>query len=660
MSAPRHGWRAKLPNPKEGFGIRKGFQARKLAALLAASASAACLSLGFIGVSPASAAISGDYESIAVNVSCISNLEVSLTVSVTGVTSATTNNANGYYEGSLQIADDGGQALTPPTNTKDVMGDVDFSAFTYEFDNVGMFNLWLNSTASSGGVAAPVSIDASKCVVPAQITATGTAVSATTVSGHFVGTAFHPGGGSGVIVIDGVTVANPGQATDANGDFDITGQFSSAGATAGAGGTLCKSFTVQNSRGEVSYGPQDICWTPYQAPANYTVAYSANCDGSWTATVSGLTAGDEVTWTSTNYGHLARTVIATGSSVSLDSASGLLPPLQGNDGSFTFYVGANVAGTISPVVPASCTPPPVNHDPVAVNHTATTAENTAVTVNVLAGSSDPDGDSLTVSGATGASHGTTSVASNQVVYTPATGFTGTDSFTYTISDGNGGTATATVSVTVSAAVTPPPVTQVCSNLATVNDTATTPENTAVTVNVLGNDTVNGTGCESSLRVTSVTQPEHGTAAVVNSTSELTSARKAFTAGGTAGGSVAAGVVKYTPATGFTGTDSFTYTVTDKTGATATGTVTVTVTASTSSTPPPNTTPPAHTTPPVSSQPTAPAANTTPAGFPAGNTGDGVLASTGGPNMLLLELGIALAVFGLVLWAPRPRFGARRR
>src|SRR4051794_1237512 len=39
-------------------------------------------------------------------------------------------------------------------------------------------------------------------------------------------------------------------------------------------------------------------------------------------------------------------------------------------------------------------------------------------------------------------------ANGLVTYTPAAGFTGTDSFSYTVSDGNGGTATAMVSLTV--------------------------------------------------------------------------------------------------------------------------------------------------------------------------------------------------------------------
>jgi hypothetical protein len=40
-------------------------------------------------------------------------------------------------------------------------------------------------------------------------------------------------------------------------------------------------------------------------------------------------------------------------------------------------------------------------------------------------------------------------ANNIITYTPAAGFVGADSFTYTISDGHGGTATATVSITIS-------------------------------------------------------------------------------------------------------------------------------------------------------------------------------------------------------------------
>jgi LPXTG-motif cell wall-anchored protein len=52
--------------------------------------------------------------------------------------------------------------------------------------------------------------------------------------------------------------------------------------------------------------------------------------------------------------------------------------------------------------------------------------------------------------ATAPSHGTTTVSGTTVVYTPAAGFSGADSFTYTATGSSGTTAPATVTVTVAA------------------------------------------------------------------------------------------------------------------------------------------------------------------------------------------------------------------
>jgi len=89
--------------------------------------------------------------------------------------------------------------------------------------------------------------------------------------------------------------------------------------------------------------------------------------------------------------------------------------------------------------------------PTATNDSATTAPSTPVTINVLANDSDSDGDTLTITGSTTPAHGT-ATCTTTCLYTPANGYTGADSFTYTISDGHGGTATATVNVTVQATV----------------------------------------------------------------------------------------------------------------------------------------------------------------------------------------------------------------
>ena len=90
-----------------------------------------------------------------------------------------------------------------------------------------------------------------------------------------------------------------------------------------------------------------------------------------------------------------------------------------------------------------------NQDPVAENETAITAREVPVTINVLANDFDPDGDPLEVVGVTQGVNG--EVALNDdgtVTYTPAEGFDGTDSFTYTVDDDHGGQATGTVTVTV--------------------------------------------------------------------------------------------------------------------------------------------------------------------------------------------------------------------
>jgi len=93
-------------------------------------------------------------------------------------------------------------------------------------------------------------------------------------------------------------------------------------------------------------------------------------------------------------------------------------------------------------------PTPDNQAPVAVNDTAATAVNASIAIAVLSNDYDADNQAITVVSATSPSNGSVSInADGSVTYKPRRKFTGSDTFSYTISDGVD-TATATVSISV--------------------------------------------------------------------------------------------------------------------------------------------------------------------------------------------------------------------
>ncbi|MPM95161.1 hypothetical protein SDC9_142312 [bioreactor metagenome] len=93
-----------------------------------------------------------------------------------------------------------------------------------------------------------------------------------------------------------------------------------------------------------------------------------------------------------------------------------------------------------------------NNSPVAYGQTVDTTQNSSVAITLIA--TDPDGDPLTYSIATGPANGTVSGTGPDITYAPNTDFTGVDSFTYEVKDSKGATATATVAVNVEPTVAP--------------------------------------------------------------------------------------------------------------------------------------------------------------------------------------------------------------
>ena len=126
--------------------------------------------------------------------------------------------------------------------------------------------------------------------------------------------------------------------------------------------------------------------------------------------------------------------------------------------------------------------------PHSTDDSATTEEDTPVTISVVGNDTGGDG-SLTVVGNSDPANGSVICTTTACTYTPDPGFTGTDSFDYTVSDADGDETTGIVTITVepvdppattTTTTTAPPVTTTTSTT-TAAPTTTTVAPTTTTV-----------------------------------------------------------------------------------------------------------------------------------------------------------------------------------
>lgn len=307
---------------------------------------------------------------------------------------------------------------------------------------------------------------------------------------------------------------------------------------------------------KIPFTQVDFGTSPFVVGADFTIANDVfNFDedtGSHSLNVlaNDITTGGAVltiTSVGTTTGGGAVTIASDGKTLNYTSAANF-------NGAETFtYTAQNQQG-----VPLTATVTiqvaDVNDPPVALNDTFTVFRNSTQNIlevlnNDTTGVDSAGAESLTIASvSTGSAGGTIERGPSglTVRYSPAVGFSGTETFTYTLSDGRGGTATGTVSVAVNLE-NPPPTPQ--------NDTFTVVEDAAENVfDVLVNDTTNDP--TETLSISGVSTSQVGSSLSVSSDG-LT--------------------IRYRPGANFNGTEVLTYTLRDSGGATALGQVTFVVT-----------------------------------------------------------------------------------
>lgn len=223
------------------------------------------------------------------------------------------------------------------------------------------------------------------------------------------------------------------------------------------------------------------------------------------------------------------------------------PDFSGTD-TFTYDVVDGFGGRSTATVRVRVgAPSGSNRSPIALDDRVIATSGQTTRIQPLANDNDPDGDDLSIVAVSPLPGAEVTIESASIIdFTPARATTGLVTFSYTITDPDGHRASANVAVVVQdASSSSPPV--------AVDDFAISPSR-PITIDLLANDS----------------DPAGQPLAIVQ-----------LSAPSNAGGSVdqvSTRAVQFTPTTGFVGTTSFDYVITDTDGRTARATVNVVVTA----------------------------------------------------------------------------------
>ncbi|CAA7625085.1 cadherin-like domain-containing protein [Magnetospirillum sp. SS-4] len=249
------------------------------------------------------------------------------------------------------------------------------------------------------------------------------------------------------LTIGGVT-ASQGTLVD-NGDGTFT--FTPA---ADFNGLVDIGYTISDGRGASVQGDADLTITAVNdAPANSgAVALSSGAeDTQKIIAIADLVAnaadvdGDTLT---------VSAISADNGTVAISGGDVIFTPDANYNGAvtFTYTISDGNGGTIpgsATLTLAAVNDAPTNSGAVTLTAGTQDMAETIAIADLVANAADVDGDTLTVS-AISADHGTVAISGGDVIFTPDAGFSGTNTFSYTISDGNGGTVGGSASMAVNA------------------------------------------------------------------------------------------------------------------------------------------------------------------------------------------------------------------
>ncbi|MDO9313492.1 MAG: Ig-like domain-containing protein, partial [Burkholderiaceae bacterium] len=358
-----------------------------------------------------------------------------------------------------------------------------------------------------------------------------------------------------------------------------------AGLNGGDGGEFLPGLRVDRIQEELT--PAGLAYSGTSAPGNTTEAGTgATVNNIAPVAQNGVVSGDEdstlpvpltgadgdgsvasITVTSIPPGSTllladGTTVVLAGQTLTPQQAAGLLLQPSANfngQTGITFFVTDN-EGLASDPATVTISVISVNDAPVAAPLSASGPEDTPLAVSLTGSDVDGTVTSFTITqlptnGTLFLSDGTTPVVPGtplspaeaaNLVFVPAANFHGTVNLIFTVTDNEGlPSAPRTVPLTITPVNDAPDA---------INDTASAPHNTSISVPVLGNDT-DPDGDPLTVTSATLVNPGQGSVSIGPN-----------------------GTLQFTPAPGFSGTALVNYSISDGHGGTDTATVTITVAA----------------------------------------------------------------------------------